>query len=358
MMTKIDTSNWKKFIIGQLFEPLETGYKGNGKKIGTATTVPDDIHIIPLTAAKNDNNGIMYWGRIGDYITYSNIIAVIRDGAVSTGRIFAQETETGTYSHSYFIKVKEKNISFATNLFLSRILETVIYPKYTRDDSCIWERIKDDEILLPVDSLGNPDWDYMSLYMKKLLKESEKYIDNLRQINDKKKKIDITNWKEFVIEELFEKIVKPDVLHSRQVTECDNGIPYVVRTKFNNGIKCYVEKKENMKLSPRGVISFGAENATFFYQDKPFVSGRDIYYIDTQHLNANTCKFLVACLQPIARKYSYNNGLFPDLLKREIIKLPVCMDGKNPDWDYMEQYMKNIMNVSEKVIKNFKMLSF
>ena len=82
------------------------------------------------------------------------------------------------------------------------------------------------------------------------------------------------------------------------------------------------------KLSPAGVISFGAENATFFYQEDPFVSGRDIYYIDTRSLAAGTCMFLTACLQPIARKYSYNYGFFPNLLKMEKIKLPATSSGE------------------------------
>lgn len=32
-MKKIDTSDWRKFIIGNLFEPLETGFIGVGKKL-------------------------------------------------------------------------------------------------------------------------------------------------------------------------------------------------------------------------------------------------------------------------------------------------------------------------------------
>ena len=47
----------------------------------------------------------------------------------------------------------------------------------------------------------------------------------------------------------------------------ENGIPYVVRSKFNNGIKYLVKKTHNIEVSPSGVISFGAENANFFYQD-------------------------------------------------------------------------------------------
>lgn len=165
----LDIAEWQEFVIGNLFEPLESGFVGEGRKIGTATTSPDKEHTIPLTAAKNDNNGIMYWGRPGDYITYSNVIAVIRDGAVSTGRVFAQKNETGTYSHSYFIRVKGHTVSFLTNLFLSRVLEAVIYPRYTRDDACIWERIVNDTILLPADTSGEPDWVYMDEYMRTVM---------------------------------------------------------------------------------------------------------------------------------------------------------------------------------------------
>ena len=40
-----------------------------------------------------------------------------------------------------------------------------------------------------------------------------------------------------MVGDLFENIKKPDVLHAREVVEDENGIPYVVRTKFNNGTK-------------------------------------------------------------------------------------------------------------------------
>lgn len=136
-------------------------------------------------------------------------------------------------------------------------------------------------------------------------------------------------------------IFKPEVFHNRQVVENEQGIPYIVRTKFNNGVKFRVEKKKNMSLSPGGVISFGAENTSFFYQKEPFVSGRDIYYIDTQKFSKRVCLYLISCLQTLAKKYSYSYGLFPDHLKKEKIKLPVNQDG-NPDWEYMEEYIFRI----------------
>ena len=175
----IDIKDWINFKIKDLFKPLKTGYIGKGKKIGSATKAPDKEHTIPLTCAKYGDNGIMYWGKKNDYITYSNILAVIRDGAISTGMVYAEEDETSTYSHSYFIKLKNYDAPFEVYLFLSCILTKTIYPKYTRDDTCIWERISEDEILLPVTKNGEPNWEFMENYMKIIMNDSQTKLDKI-----------------------------------------------------------------------------------------------------------------------------------------------------------------------------------
>lgn len=93
------------------------------------------------------------------------------------------------------------------------------------------------------------------------------------------------------------------MLHAREVVEDENGIPYVLRTKFNNDIKYRVTETKKMITSLKGVILFGAKNASFFYQKENFVSGRYIYYIDTRHLIEKTCLFLVSCLDTLTDKY-------------------------------------------------------
>ena len=163
-------------------------------------------------------------------------------------------------------------------------------------------------------------------------------------------KTDISNWGNFVVGDLFPEIIKPPVYHSHDLEECTGGgIPYVVRSKFNNGIKCRVKNSGKIECSPAGVISFGAENASFFYQEEPWCSGRDIYYLDTRHLTFNVCLFLTSCLQVIATKYEYNYGLFPDLLKKEVIRLPISDTGQ-PDWQYMDQYILSIRDKTESIL--------
>lgn len=168
-------------------------------------------------------------------------------------------------------------------------------------------------------------------------------------------KIDLHEWREFVVGELFydDKFVKPHVLHNRQVRDDDYGIPYVVRTKFNNGISRRVSEVKDIEPSPAGVISWGAENATFFYQEEPFLSGRDIYYLDTRDIEPMACRFLTACLQKVASKYPYNYGLFPELMKTERIKLPAEESGE-PDWAYMESYMVQVMQEAEQSLDAFE----
>lgn len=166
-------------------------------------------------------------------------------------------------------------------------------------------------------------------------------------------KIDTSGWKEFVVGELFPNMVKPSVLHMRQVVETDEGIRYVVRTKFNNGIKCRVHPVDGVEPSPAGVITWGAENASFFYQEEVFLSGRDIYYVDTRKYSANVCRFLATCLQTVVFKYPYNFGLFPELLKDERIMLPVDSNGE-PNWTYMEVYMQKVLDEVETNIETMQ----
>ena len=154
--------------------------------------------------------------------------------------------------------------------------------------------------------------------------------------------MDISGWKEFEIGQVFPNIVKPKVYHAREVELFERGIPYIVRSKFNNGIKARVKRPIDI-INPRGVISFGAENSSFFYQEEEWISGRDIYYIDTTLLSKYACYFIITCLEKIAKNYSYNYGLFPELLKKEKIKLPVDSAGL-PNWNYMEDYIESMLN--------------
>ncbi|MBF1667067.1 MAG: restriction endonuclease subunit S [Scardovia wiggsiae] len=352
-MNKIDTSQWGTFSVGDLVDKLDLKFlpERSFNKAMDVSEYPSDEFNLPLVNAKHSNNGIMYYGRQNEWQHATMTIDIVGDGAASTGDVYAQPQETGVLYNAYLVKPKE-DVSENVLFYLATVIQRCIKDRFGYDNKCTWDKVKIEKVKLPIDSLGAPDWAYMDSFMQNVMNESKACLGNLRLAKEEKSKVDISKWKDYEIGKLFD-IVKPPVLHARQVTEDDSGIPYVVRTKFDNGIKFRVMKTEDMSPSPKGVISFGSENAMFFYQSEEFVSGRDIYYLDTQGISERACQFLAACMQPIARKYSYNYGLFPELLKLEHIKLPADSDGK-PDWAYMDSFMADVFIKAKDSIHDLK----
>lgn len=63
--------------------------------------------------------------------------------------------------------------------------------------------------------------------------------------------------------------------HQKDVIYATNNGPktinYITRTKFDNGLKGRVIKEDHFQVNPKGTISFGAENADFFYQEEEYI---------------------------------------------------------------------------------------
>lgn len=327
-MSKINTSNWKYFSMKSL------GFSNyHGKRLTKKDRLEGSI---PLITAGSENQGIAQF--IGnDCKTFNDCITIDM-----FGNVFYHDYEcTGDDNIYFFIN---NNLSSKEKLFIVSSLNSINEQKYAFKDQFRQDDADSLKVKLPVNLAGEPDWIFMSDFIDRENEENVLVIEKLNNVKNKNSNNLINeNWKEFEIGSLFPNIISPKVYHTKDVKKSDVGIPYVVRSKYNNGVKYIVEKTTKIVPNPGGVISFGAENATFFYQEDEFVSGRDMYYIDTRSLSKWSALFVTACLQKITDKYSYNYGLFPKLLKKELVKLPVNSVGE-PDWNYMEQYMKNLIS--------------
>lgn len=67
---------WQSFRLGDLFEKVSARFLGKGDKFKATSKSITDTHNIPLVYCKKGNNGIMYWGKKGDFETYNNIISI------------------------------------------------------------------------------------------------------------------------------------------------------------------------------------------------------------------------------------------------------------------------------------------
>lgn len=336
-MKKVDTSKWREFIIGDLFDIHPTkAYK----KINI--DLFDEGGTNPVIVNTGFNNGVGGYTNF-DCTEKAGTITFTDTAAKSTDSFFYQEKDFIGYPHVQGMYAKTHEWTRNEALFLNSVIKSILHGRYDFIRKMTRAEMLKLKVKLPAVIQKNgvyiPNWEYMDTYMSEVMQDVEDCFEILRKADSDRHEVDTSKWKEFRVGDLFQNIVKPVVLHTRQVVESAEGIPYVVRTKFNNGIKCRVQSVAGVKPSPAGVISWGAENVTFFYQSEPFLSGRDIYYIDVREFNSLVCMFLASCLQTVVHKYPYNFGLFPDLLKEEKIKLPVIVDG-TPDWAYMEEYMR------------------
>lgn len=332
MKNKININTWKEFNIIDLFE-----IKLSSDDLQPGKLVDGNI---PLVSSGKTNNGIVMYIEEQKEATLYNENTITID---MFGKAFYQSKRYYAVSHGRVnILIPKYKLTKNIGMFLVSVFEKSFEEKYSFTTMCSSTLLKREKIKLPSDNKGNPDWELMEKYMENIKEQVNKSLSSLNNCMDEKNKIDISNWDEFKIGNIFE-IVSPKVYHTREVKENSNGIPYVVRSKFNNGIKYMVEKDERFILNPKGVISFGAENASFFYQEKEYISGRDMYYIDTRNLSKNAALFIIACLEKLTSKYSYNFGLFPKLLKEEKIKLPIKDNGE-PDYEYMDRCMSELLN--------------
>lgn len=149
-------------------------------------------------------------------------------------------------------------------------------------------------------------------------------------------------WKEFVIGDTFE-LINSSSYHKSDVVETDeeNKLPYVTRTSLNNGIEMHIKRDNSFNINSGNQIVFGAENADFFYQEHPFVTGNKMYLLQHERMNKPIGLFLVNTLRNAIKGsgFGYSLGMTATRLSNRKVLLPATKNG-TPNWEYMEEQGK------------------
>lgn len=344
-MGKIDTSRWKEFRVGELFEKLNLRFLPNRvfDKASDISEVKSEEFNLPLVNAKHSNNGIMYYGRKHEWEYEVLTIDIVADGAASTGDVYAQPQETGVLYNAYLVKPKAKCVTGLILFFLSTVIQRCVKDHFGYDNKCTWDKVKHETILLPVDKTGQPDWAYMESYMADLEAKVAESLTLLQTAkNAEKKKVDTREWGEFRVGELF------DIKHPAARSEkkyCEGEINYVSSGAFNNGVANKLMPLPNELLDRGGCITVSPLDGSSFYQEEDFLgrggSGASISILYNSHLNRNNALFICSVIRSSANGFGYTDLLNGENLKSLTIKIPVDKTGQ-PDWAYMEEYMRKV----------------
>lgn len=179
----ISTRKWKPFTIGDLFYKLNLKIKKeNFNKISDVSTIRTPEFSLPLVNAKHFDNGIMYYGRDCDFESAEMTLDIVKNGAIATGDVYAQPQRTGVLWDAYLIKPFSTITSDDVLLFLATVLEKSIKDKFSYDDKCIWEKVKQLTVMLPVDDECQPDYVYMEKYMQTVEVKACSVINSLLSV--------------------------------------------------------------------------------------------------------------------------------------------------------------------------------
>lgn len=155
--------------------------------------------------------------------------------------------------------------------------------------------------------------------------------------------LNIENWKEFIVGDLFDVSLSAGDL---KIDDCDKGnIPLISSGQSNNGIVGYINEEGDekaLKFAKNKITVDMFCNAFYQYQDFFCVShGRVNILTPKFKMNTSIGLFVATIINRENFKYSYGRAVYSNEIARMIIRLPADSQG-NPDWEFMEKYIKSI----------------
>lgn len=349
-MALIDTSVWKKFRLDSIFNMKNT-------KSVTQENVNPDSGTVPYVTAQKWNNGVLtYIDCPQEWIDDGDCIMI---GGKTMTFSYQKEPFCSNDSHNIALYLKEKGqISENCYLFLITALRSALYSRYSWGDSVSMKRIKKEVFFLPVTADNKPDFAYMDSYMRKSLEKSERDLKNLERFDSSKTNIDIHTWKKFHLydTELFD-IDMGTKLDKVKMSQFKPAVNFVGRANANNGITERVDLIDDIKPYKAGnmTLSLGGEylGSCFIQPDIFYTSQNVVVLLPKWDMPFSVKQFIATMIFRESRTYY---KAFIDELNRHIktdfsFYLPVTASG-NPDFVYMDSYMRKIMKESKKKLEN------
>ena len=264
------------------------------------------------------------------------------------------DTQTVFYQpHSFYTG---QNVQVLYNEHLNKYTAKFIIPLLKKQVSKLsWGgngatlgRLKRMQVLLPIDQNNMPDYEFMEAYIKEKEKiKREEYLDycqqqlkiigggyNLIPLKDKR-------WKSFFVVDVFDTIQRGKRL--KTADHVAGSVPYVSSSALNNGVDNFVSNDKGVrKFSDCLSLANSGSVGTTFYEPFEFVASDHITHLKNEEFNKYHYLFLATMTSRLSQKYNFNREINDKRISREIILLPLNNEGV-PDYEYMEQYSKNLL---------------
>lgn len=318
-MERLSEKEWKHFRMPEIFGLIQ-----RGKRLKNADHVPG---IVPYVSSTANNNGV------DDYIeatpgtrAFGDCISLANSGSVGTA--FYEPFEYVASDH--VTALKTEGMSKYVYLFLIATIEKQ-GSNFNFNREINDARIKNMQIMLPVDDAGEPDYAYMAEYVQQkraaMLDKYHKYVEaRIAELGELVEipMLDEKEWDEFFIGDLFE-VSRPK---SRNKDDYDFGnTPFVASGALNNGVMKCCDAKQDEQLDAGNCITVSPVDGSTFYQPMDFLgrggAGSSILMLRSDWLNLYLGQFIARAVRQTCSKYTYGHMGNKDSIKRERIMLPI-----------------------------------
>ena len=341
----LDKVEWKTFRFTEVFQEIQ-----RGKRLTKANQTDGPK---PYISSTSENNGVdAFIGNETGVRKFEDVLTLANSGSV--GSTFYQQFEFVASDH--VTALKSENADKYAYLFLSTVVKR-LEEKYSFNREINDTRIKREKLILPVDKEGNPNFQYMSDFVKKLeLDKAQEVLEYIyiyiRVKNILEEKVCEISWKDFWIEDICE--IKSGV----RLTKANQEIglrPFVGASDSDNGVTAFVSNtNKSLDANVLGVNYNGSVVENFYHPYEAIFSDdvKRLKWKDEIYGNKCTYLFLKQMILSQKIKYAYGYKFNGERMKRQKIMLPVTKTGL-PDYDYMTSYMKK-----QELEQIFKILNY
>lgn len=335
-MGKIDTSGWKEYRMSDL------GFTVcHGSRITKAERVEGNT--VFLTAGF-ENCGVV--GTIGNenIDVWEKPITVDMFGNV----FYHDETCAGDDNIYAFLNSK---LSRTAKLFVASSIASVTQSKYSYQQQFRQGDANKLSVSLPTTPNGAPDWAYMESYMANLETRVAESLSLLQAAKDaEKKKVDTREWGSFALGTLF------NIVKGKRLTKAEmksGKIPFIGSSALNNGCTAMIGNDKNQHPENTITVCYNGSVGETFYQDQPYIASDDVNVLYPKFtMNRQIALFIVPLIKGVSSRYDYIDKWKKEAMEADKIYLPIDKNG-DPDWDYMEEYMKMVQGKTENVLNQF-----
>lgn len=336
----LNSVEWKSFRLSDIFSTLR------GKRHIEKDRLQGDL---PYVSASSFNNGVT------DFI--SNPLFTNKNKLVVTTFCDAYYMEGEFTASDEMVLLNHEKLNKYSGLFIAQAIKSN-KNKYAFGRKAFSKRLQEQMILLPIDEKGEPNWEFMENYIKQIMNRQKSQIISYykSQLSDIAYGGGLQNsdieWRSFRLGKLFN--FKKGINKKILLDENIYGVPYIGAKYNNNGIVGFSSNNEYAFNGNSMIFIMTGEGSVgkALYKFENYIPSMNVYVGYNQYLNRYIGQYLTTMINKQSSKYNYGYVRNLSRLKNEKILLPIDEKGE-PNWKYMENYVKQKLHLQAKQIINY-----